>query len=135
MSAVLLRAALETALNGMSPALITAWENQTFNSQPSSTAYQQPFLIPAEPENPEMGDTVHRERGIFQVSLFYPPQTGSKDAAARAELIRALFHRGASFSSGGVTVIIGRTPHIGKGSIDGDHWFVPVKIRYFANIT
>lgn len=133
MSAIEIRAALETALNGMTPALVTAWENQAFNSQPASTAYQQPFLLLAEPENPEMGG-MYRQRGIFQINLFYPPQVGPKDAATRAEAIRTLFKRGATFVSGTVTVIIEKTPEIGQGRSDGDHWFVPVKVRFYSNI-
>lgn len=134
MSAIAIRAALETALNGMTPALLTAWENQSFNSQPASVAYQQPFLMLATPENPDFSGSYYRQSGIFQINLFYPPQVGPKDAATRAEAIRALFHRGASFTSGTVTVIIEKTPEIGQGRSDGDHWFLPVKIRFFANI-
>lgn len=134
MSIVAIRAALETALNGIQPALLTAWENQAFPSQPATVAYQQVYLLMADPENPEMGDTMRREQGIFQINLFYQPKTGPRDAATRAELIRSVFHRGASFTAQGVTVIIERTPTVGQGISDGDHWMLPVKIRFFANI-
>lgn len=132
MSAVKVKAALETALNAMSPALATAWEGVQF--QPvSGTPYQQVNVLFAPPENVEYGRR-YREVGYMQAKLMYPLGAGLSAAMARAELIRATFYRGASFTSGGVTVIIEKTPEISPGSADGDRWAIPVKIRFFANV-
>lgn len=128
-----IRAALETALNAITPSLATAWENAAFTPLLSSVPYQQVNILFAEPSNLEFGSR-HIEQGYMQVRLMYPQDAGSKDAATRAELIRSTFYRGASFSNGGVTVIIEKTPEIATGSTDGDRWAVPVKIRFFANI-
>ena len=130
MSAVKIKAALETALNGMT-ALSTAWENAPFIPV-AGTAYQQVNILLAEPENVEYGRT-HRELGYMQIKLMYPLQVGSVTAITRAELIRSTFYRGASFTSSGVTVIIERTPEIGAGSVEGDRWAINVKIRFYAN--
>lgn len=132
MSIVKVQSALETALNGMTPALSTQWENTPF-APATGTAYQQAFLIPSEPNNPEISDG-YQEIGIFQISLRYPLQTGRKAAQDRAELIRTTFKRGNSFTSGGVTVTVAKTPHIGTGAAVDDRWFLPVKIQYYANI-
>ena len=131
MSAVKIKTALETALNGMT-ALSTAWENAAFIPV-AGTAYQQVNILFAEPDNVEYGRT-HRELGYMQIKLMYPLQVGSVTAITRAELIRSTFYRGASFTSSGVTVIIERTPEIGAGSVEGDRWAIPVKVRFFANI-
>lgn len=131
MSAVKIKAALETALNGMT-ALSTAWENAAFIPV-AGTAYQQVNILFAEPDNVEYGRT-HRELGYMQIKLMYPLQVGSVTAITRAELIRSTFYRGASFTASGVTVIVERTPEIGAGSVEGDRWAIPVKIRFFANI-
>lgn len=133
MSNVAIRAALESALNGMSPSLSTAWENVNFTPTPG-TAYQKANLLFAEPNNPEMGNNLKQELGIFQVTLMYPQNQGTALANARAELIRTTFHRAASFTSGGVTVTVEQTPQVAPGFSDGDRWAVPVKIRFFANI-
>lgn len=132
MSIIKIRAALETALNGMQPPLATAWENMGFNPT-AGTAYQQVNLLLAEPENVEYGSH-HRESGYMQVKLMYPLQVGTATVAARAELLRTTFYRGASFTNGGVTVIIERTPNVSGGMVEGDRYAVPVKIRFFANI-
>ncbi|MDO8065276.1 MULTISPECIES: phage tail terminator-like protein [unclassified Janthinobacterium] len=64
----------------------------------------------------------------------YPPGQGTASAGARAEMIKELFRRGASFTKGDVTVQIERTPEIADGREDGDRWMVPVKIRWFCNL-
>jgi hypothetical protein len=134
MSITAVRAALETKLSAMTPALAIAWENAPYTPV-AGTPYQAAYLLPATPDNPTMGDSFYREQGIFQVSLFYPLQAGPKAAADRAELIRTTFKRGTSMVSGTVTVRVARTPEIGQGRVDGDRWHVPVKIQWFAGIT
>ncbi len=129
----LIRAMLESRLNTLSPALATAWENVPYTPV-AGTAYQAAYLLTATPENPTMGDEFYRERGIFQITLFYPLQAGTATAAARAESIRTLFKRGTSITSGGITVIIETTPEIAQGRVDGDRWALPIKIRWFAGI-
>ncbi len=51
-----------------------------------------------------------------------------------SDLIKALFKKGATFTSGGVTVTIETTPVVGGGVPDGDRYKVVVKFIYFANI-
>ena len=132
MSIVSIRAALETKLKAITPALATEWENVPYTPI-SGTAYQKTFLLPATPGNPTMGDGFYREQGIFQITLMYPLQTGTKAAADRAELIRTAFKRGTSMVSGTMTVKVEATPEVSPGRVDGDRWSVPVKVRWFAD--
>lgn len=127
------RAALETALNGMSPALATAWENVSFTPV-AGTAYQQVNLLCAQPDNSEHGRT-YFEQGYMQVKLMYPLQIGTSTVAARAELIRSTFYRGASFVSSGVTVKVTHTPEVAPGSVEGDRFALIVKVRFAAFIS
>lgn len=131
MSLVAVRAALEVALAAMSPALATAWENIPY-SPDVGVPYQRVYLLAAEPNNPEMGRYV-TEQGFLQVSLAYPLNAGPGAAMERAELIRSIFYRGASFTASGVTTVIERTPEIAPGRIEDDRYVVPVKIRFFAH--
>lgn len=128
-----IRIALESKLNGITPAISTAWENVAFTPV-AGTAYQACFTLRAEPDNATMGDGYYRERGIFQINLFYPVGAGPATAEARAELIRAAFKRGTTLTSGSVKVIVERTPEVGHGRADGDRWMIPVKVRWFAGI-
>ena len=129
MSQLTTRAALETALDGMSPALPTAWENVAFT--PPSTPYQRAHVLFATPDNAVIGNE-WMERGIFQVTLCYPLQTGDAAARGRVSLLRTTFYRGRTLTSGGTRVIIERTPDAGSGTADGDRWVVPVRIRWFS---
>lgn len=134
MSSVKIRNALETALNAMSPALSTSFENASFTPPVSTTAYQSATLLLAEPDNTVYGGTF-QEMGLMQVDLNYPMQTGAGAAYARAELLRTTFARGESFTSSGTTVTILRTPEILPGrNVDG-RYVLPVRIRFFANVT
>ena len=135
MSTVKVKAALETALAAVTPPLATAWPNVAFTPPVgSSTPWQRADVLFAAPEDLEIGDTYHREQGVFLVTLKYPIQAGIGTALARAELLRSVFYRGASFTNSGVTVTIEQTPEISAGYADGDRWVVPVRIRFYANI-
>jgi hypothetical protein len=133
MSVVSIRKALETAVNAMTPALSTAFENASYTPPAASVPYQQVNILLAQPENQEYG-LRHRELGYMQIKLMYPLQSGTGTIAARAELIRSTFYRGASFVADGVTVIIEKTPEVSPGSVEGDRFAIPVKVRFFSNV-
>lgn len=132
MSLASIRSILEGQLASISPAVSTAYENAPFTPV-AGTAFQQATLLPAEPENREIGPA-YTERGIFAVNLFYPKDKGSKDALARGAAIREKFKYGASFSGGGVTVNIIGTPEIGPARAEDDRFMVPVRIRWHSRI-
>ena len=133
MSQLKIRAALESALASLTPAIDTAYQNTTYKPV-TGREYQEVYLLPAEPDNQSLGDGSRQERGIFQVNLMFPKGQHPLPAGARAEMIQALFRRGASFTKDDVTVQIERTPQIAGGSEEDDRWKVPVKIRWFCNL-
>ena len=133
MSITVIRSALEVALAAMSPAMPTAYENAPFIPV-VGVAYQRAFLLTAQPENTEMGNTRHTEIGIFQISLNYPLSTGPRDATLRAELIRSTFYQGRTFSAGGIDATVENTPEIAPGRVEDERYVVPVKIRFFSHV-
>jgi hypothetical protein len=132
MSVVSIRAALETALSGMSPTMPTAWENVAFVPV-AGVAYQEVHVLFAKPQNREFGDR-HQEVGYMQVKLMFPLQVGTAAAAARAESLRSTFKRGGTFTSGGIAVTVTETPEVTTGRAEGDRYAVPVKIQFMAQI-
>ena len=133
MSISSIRSALESHLSSMSGALPTAYENAQFLPV-SGTPFQKVNLLPALTQNPSIGASLHREIGIFQVSLYYPLNAGANNCATMAENIRTRFARGITITKDSVTVMIDSTPSISKGMIDGDRWIVAVSINYSADI-
>lgn len=128
-----IRAALETALNAMSPSLATAWENVPFEPPAPTTAYQRATILLAQPNNTSIGGTF-QEIGILQVDLMYPQDTGADAAEDRAALLRTTFKRGTSFTNSGITVTSERTPEIMPGRNEEGRFVIPVRIRFFAHI-
>lgn len=133
MSVVAVRAALETALDGMTPALATQYENAAFTPT-TGTPYQIAALLFAQPRNDEVSAS-WVEQGLFQITLRYPLNVGPAAAAARANLIRQTFYRGASFTSGSVTVTVARTPEILPAYTESDRYAIPVRVPFSAPIT
>jgi hypothetical protein len=133
MSAVKIRAALETALNAMASPISTSWENQAFVPPIATTPYQIANVLLAQPSNLVYGSE-HQELGFMQVKLMYPLQIGTATVAARAESLRSTFSRGSSFTASGVTVIISKTPEIMAGRIEESRYAVVVKIPFYSNI-
>lgn len=127
------RAALESRLAALTPALPTAWENTAYTPT-LSVAFQKPTLMRAAPQNPAMGSSFYRETGVFQVMLCYPLNSGSGAADDRAKLIRGWFPRGSSLTAQGITLTVQGTPTIGPGTSDGSFWCVAVSIPYYANV-
>ena len=116
MSIIAIRAALETAVNTINPALSSTWENVPFTPV-TGTPYQQVNILFAAPENPEFGP-MQRQSGYMQIMLMYPLNTGTAAINARAELIKTAFPVSRSFVSGGVTVSIDKTPEeIGRAHV------------------
>lgn len=133
MSAVAIRAALETALNGMSPALATAWQNDDYNPT-TGTPFQRVAVINGSPIPIEMSGKWHREPGFMDVVLHYPKKTGPNAAEARAELIRDTFKHGTEFTASGVTVMVSNTPDIAPALPDEQWFVVPVRVPFHAHL-
>lgn len=128
-----IRSALESAVDGMLPTLPSVHQGEGYDPI-VGTPYVEIYLLPALPENPTMGDGYYRESGILQVTLNYPAGEGTADATARAEAIRELFRRGATFTYSSTVVVVDRTPAITEG--EGGEGFIAlvVRIRWHADI-
>lgn len=133
MSIIRVRQALEIGLFAINPAIDTAYDNFPYTPT-TGTPYQRVTLVPSMPDNTTFGDDHYQERGLMFVELHYPINNGSSTAATRAELIRATFKRGASFTNNGLTVRIEKTPEIGQGTVQGAFWVLPVRVRFFAEV-
>ncbi len=133
MSNLAIKNALETFFNERFSDLPISWENHTFKPE-ADKPYQEVFFLFAEPDNPTMGDDFYRQRGIFQVTLRYPQNNGSRDAALRADAIRNTFHRGLSVAANDVTTIVDTTPQIGNGVNVENRYVVVVRVRFHADI-
>lgn len=66
------------------------------------------WLLPNEPLNPTIGDTLSRENGIFQITIVSDSGIGATQSDTVAQNCKLLYNRGQSLSG----VMIPRTPAI-----------------------
>jgi hypothetical protein len=133
MSIGAIQAAFELELATMAGDLPTQFGNAPFDIPDGP--YQRVDLVPADPDNPTMGDDYYRDTGFFQVMLRYPLGQGTGAALDRAHDLRRHFKRGRVLQHAGVSVVIAATPAIRAGLYDSDRYCVPVRIAYFAHQT
>jgi hypothetical protein len=142
MSVISIRAALETELAAMDPAMPTGWENMPVIPEPGDTdPFQIATMLLADPADDEIGATRYTEQGLFQISLFYPTITagagvapGPGAAYRRALLVRQAFRRGRTLVADGLSVNIKGTPKIGPGFEDGARYVLPVRISFTCQV-
>lgn len=134
MSLLVIRQQLETELNTVSTGQIaTNFENVAYTPT-IGVPFQRVHILFGTPENPTMGDNFYRERGIVQVTLHFPLQSGAKASATWAQTLRTAFYRGRVFSTGKVTTTIDETMSILPALVEGDWYVVPLRIPFFANV-
>lgn len=128
-----IRAALESALADISPAIDTAWENVKFTPT-TNQPYQRVFLkVVADVPVQSCRETIYR--GVLYIRLFYPLNVGSNDITSRFEAIKTKFALGSSHSDADTiaTCIINYTPEFNTEGVDGDRFTGLVKIRFYTN--
>ena len=132
MSALNIRRAFEKRLALMSP-LATAYENVNYVPV-TGTPYQRASLLPAQPENPTLGDAYYREVGVFQVSLYYPVNVGSSTAETRAEAVISHFKRATSMVEDGQSVQVIQTPTRTPAQVIDGWYVIFVSIFYRSEV-
>lgn len=136
MTIALIEAALEERLLLLPPLADDqkdwlALENKTFTPK-AGVPYQRINHLTNTPVDHAVTLDVTEDRGILQVSLFYPLDKGRVPAKTRAQLIRDQFKPPLTLTKGAVKVEITKTPSIGSGYPDGDRYMVPVSIYWRA---
>lgn len=135
MTTAFIRQSLETALMAVTDTttIDTSFDGSV-GSGTDGRPYQDVTIMFSKPDNPTMSPGFHRDKGIFQINLYYPLNFGPGAAQTRADAIIAAFPRGLSFTSAKISLIIDGTPYLSAGRVDGNRWMVPVKIPFFANV-
>lgn len=135
MSVKTIRQALEVALNTWATAnnVTIAWQN--FEFKPTiNTTYIKASILPAETENPTLGDGHNRKQGIFQLLICSKDGTGMASAETLADSLLNYFSRGESFTVSGITVRILESPSVNPAFNDEGWLILPVSIRYTVDL-
>jgi hypothetical protein len=131
MTDFLIRAALESRLKTLTPAIPIVWQvktpAKTFNPK---DPYIKAFLMPASNRTLGLSEKTTVHKGIFQVSLCYPTGFGMRDVEAMAAAVQQHFPAGLVLEAEGVKVRIRGKPDIAADLGVESPLVVPVSIRY-----
>lgn len=136
MSNASVRAALESRLAtwaaARSPALAVVWENVP--SDPAQgQSYLRAFLLPADTESQDLEGLHRGYRGLLQVSVVVPINTGPGAAVGIADELAALFPVNGRYTSGSVTTQIIGPASAGAAQQEPQAFALPVSIPYRAD--
>lgn len=136
MSIKSVRQALEVAISAWSSANANfpiAYENVNYKPA-QNTAYLRVNVLPAETENPSLGDAHKRYVGILQANIYLKEGNGTATASTTADSLLNYFARGESFTVGQIVVRVLNSPSI-LPALNADGWYIlPVSIRYQADV-
>lgn len=128
MSTQVLRGLLQTQLMTLGWVGQTVWEKKHFTPTPG-VPYQRVNTLFAEPNSYSLG-TSAQERGIFQVTLYFPLNGGAAVSTERAEAIRTAFPKNLRLLGLGRLVKVMRKPEITELGPEGDRELTQVRIRF-----
>jgi uncharacterized protein DUF4128 len=115
-----------------SPALSIAYQNKPFTPV-TGTAYLKAILLPADTSSEDLAGTLRTYRGVFQVSVVAPINTGPGAAESIADELVALFVHNARLTATGFTVQQ-ITPATQAAALqDASSYIVPVSFEYRAD--
>ena len=129
MSVQKIQSALEKHLATMAGNLPTAFENEPF-TPPTGQPYQRIYLLVNTPVDHAVTMDVTEQRGLFQVSLYFPEGAGRGAAQAYAEALAQHFKPVQTLANGALKVELASTVQVGSGSQDDGCWSIPVKVRW-----
>ena len=116
----------------LTPAMAVAWPDLHFD--PPAAGYLRPSLAPNTATQVTLGTSGrNRYRGLFQISVFWPRNSGGIAPREKADLVAVHFKRGTTISLTGGTIRIYRPPEIAATFPDDPYTHTPVTIYYQAD--
>lgn len=130
MSSKTVRAILEGRLSSWATtnSVSVAWENAQFT--PGSTTYVRAFLLPAETISQDLKGDHRAYRGVFQVSIVCPINSGPGAAYGLVDSLNAQFPMNGRYTSGSVAVQIIAPASAAPAIQEESYYVVPVSIGY-----
>jgi hypothetical protein len=120
---------LATWAAARSPALPVSYENVPYTPT-TGAKYLRAYVLPAATDAPDLAGALRTYRGVFQVSVCCPINTGPGAAAGIADELAALFVVNARLTSGAITVQQITPCSIAPALQDDTHYIVPVSFQY-----
>ena len=114
--------------------LPAAYENRAFSKPGPDGPWAALFLLPDKPRPVTLGPHGEDEhRGILQVDLHYPLNSGTAGINAKYNELASWFTAGRRFIHNGTGVSV-RSCGRGRGREDDGWWTVPVSINWYSKL-
>lgn len=123
---------LATWAAARSTPLSVAYENAPFTPT-QGTTYLRASLLPADTSSADLAGAHRAYRGVFQVSVVAPINTGPGAAAGIADELIALFVHNARLTSGAVTVQQVSPASAAAALQEDNAYVIPVSFAYRAD--
>ena len=124
------RIALETRLSTYQSDNV-AWENVDFVPE-TGTPFLRSSFLSAAPARASLGPSgVDRHRGVYQIEVAQPRDSGTGAAMAKVDAIIAHFPRGLNLQSGGVDLQVERT-YPGPAFERDGFYVTPVSVIWYC---
>jgi hypothetical protein len=125
-----IRNAFAVKLGALSPLPSVAWENKKY-TRVIGTPYLEPFLLPGEPVQAEIGASgQNRHVGIYQVSIYAPVGGGVGVINGLIDALCDHFKRGTVLTYSPITLTVEKS-FSGPTIQETDWQHVPITIRYY----
>jgi hypothetical protein len=104
-------------------------------SPTDGAAYLKVYFIPTTTEAMDIAGLINEYRGILQVSVIYPGESGIVAPLELAAAVADHFQSGTVVTHGATTFKIQQPPQVGPTIDDGAWTIIPVSVRYRAFLT
>lgn len=126
-----IQTAFNIKIDSISPKIDTAYENGTVFNPVAGTPYQELYLMPS--YNDDTFRDGYIARGIFQITLKYPKNQGTKTILDRVKLYLDNFYSGLKLNKDGIIVNVDGSPTAKSLGVIGDRFVYAISISYWAD--
>lgn len=128
-----IQTAFNIKIDSIGPKIDTAYENGTVFNPVAGTPYQELYLMPSYNDNPFIDNAGFLSYGIYQITLKYPKNQGTKAMLDRVKLYLDNFKSGSNLTKDGIVINIQGTPSIKNLGVVGDRFVYAISINYMAH--
>ena len=119
-------------INSIIPTIDTVLEGTASYTPTAGKEYQELYYLPAINDSLHIDNSSYFDRGVYQVTLYYPNKQGLSKILDRCDLYVNAFAKGTKFTFQGLTIATTETPTIVNLGNESDRVVYVVSINYKA---
>ena len=121
-------------INSIIPTIDTVLEGTASYTPTAGKEYQELYYLPAINDSLHIDNSSYFDRGVYQVTLYYPNKQGLSKILDRCDLYVNAFAKGTKFTFQGLTIATTETPTIVNLGNESDRVVYAISINYKAYV-